>query len=395
MSKSVPALVKPALLIWGRETIGYEINVAAQKIGVSTNILESWEAGTAHPTVIQLLKIAQVYKRPFAVFYLPVPPNKMDEPFDTLRDWRKLPESADRHKSTGLILELREALRRRAIMLDLTEELGEKNLSFDLNHPLEMPPDELARVIRERLDIGYEDQIAIKTPVEALKMWRLAIEKLNVLVFQTGFFSAYPVDVEEMRGVAIYFDKFPIIIINSKDSYTGRLFTLLHELGHLILRLSGISNQYDTNEMSQEEIFCNEFAGALVVPAARLAIEDDVKNHPNFEWDDTVLDRLARRYSVSREVILRRLLSLERTTPAFYRQKRTQWQEEWQHKTKPEKAKGGPEFHTKFVRCHGVRFVETVFEAYHRGVIPTSRLTDFLGTKTTHLPAILAHLRAS
>lgn len=399
MSKRVDAIVQPSLLKWGRESIGYEIEVAAKKIGVSTDTLTNWEDGVSRPTVNQLLKIAGVYKRPFAVFYLPMPPSQMDEPFDTLRDWRKLPDSVSRKKSTGLILELREALRRREILLDLAEDLDEEIPEFSITNQNNMSAIELARHVRARLGITYEDQIKVKNMPEALKLWRTAVESLDVLIFQTGFFSAYPITVEEMRGIAIYYEQLPIIIINSKDSNSARIFTIMHELGHLILRLSGISNTYDYNNLSQEEVFCNEFAGELLVPSQHLVDETEVKNNSSLVWDDDVLDILSRRYSVSKEVILRRLLTLQRTTESYYRQKRDQWHEEWvairEAKGKKEKSSGGPEYHTKFVRCHGIRFVETAFDAYNRGVIPANQLSEFLGTKMKHIPKILEHLRAS
>jgi len=398
MSNRVDAIIQYSLLKWGRESIGYEIEIAAKKIGVSIDTLKNWENGTTRPTVNQLLKIAEVYKRPFAVFYLPIPPNQMDEPFDTLRDWRKLADSTDHKKSIGLILELREALRRREILLDLAEEMNEEITEFDITYQNNMSSTDLSRLVRNQLNITYMDQVKIKNIPDALKIWRTAVEKLNILVFQTGFFTNYPIRVEEMRGIAIYYDRLPIIVINSKDSHSARIFTLVHELGHLILRLSGISNTYEDNGLNQEEIFCNEFAGELLVPSNHLIEEPEVKSHDSLIWSDEVLDLLSRRYSISKEVILRKLLTLQRTTESHYQEKREQWREEWiainETRGKQEKSSGGPQYHTKFVRCHGVRFVETAFEAYNRGVIPANQLSEYLGTKMKHIPKILDHLRA-
>lgn len=400
MSRSVDAIVKPELLQWGRETIGYEIEVAAKKIGVSAATLTDWENGASRPTVKQLLKVAGVYKRPFAVFYLPIPPNRMDEPFDTLRDWRKLPATVDPKKSPELIMELREALRRREILIDLLKEMDEEIPNFDISYQSNTSAADLAALVRNRIGITYDQQVKFRNMPDALKMWRAAVESLDVLVFQTGFFTSHPIEVEEMRGVAIYYDQFPIIVINSKDSNSARIFTIMHELGHLILRLSGISNTYDYNGLSQEEIFCNEFAAELLVPSRFLLNEPEVREKDILTWEDAELDTLSRRYSVSKEVILRRLLTVQRTTEKHYQEKRDQWHKEWtalqeEQGRKKDKSGGFAQYHTKFVRCHGVRYVEAAFDAYDRGVIPSNRLSEYLGTKMKHVPKILEHLRKS
>lgn len=73
----VEALVKPELLVWGRDSAGFSVDMAAKKINVKPEKLASWESGEARPTFAQLIKLAQVYKRPVAVFYLPTPPKNV------------------------------------------------------------------------------------------------------------------------------------------------------------------------------------------------------------------------------------------------------------------------------------------------------------------------------
>ena len=216
-----------------------------------------------------------------------------------------------------------------------------------------------------------------------------------VLVFQTGFFGGhYYVDIREMRGVAFYFDYFPIIIINSRDSSAGRIFTIMHELGHLILRQSGLSNFTDYEGPVADEVFCNEFAGELLVPSVHLLEESIVDGHPGKQWDDDDLTTLSRRYWVSKEVILRRLLENNKTTNAHYSFMQAKWKEDWERRQDSSRSAsgGGPAYHTKFVRCHGARFVSTVLDAYDQDVIHASQLSEYLDTKLKHIEGIRENL---
>ena len=382
--------------MWGRETIGYDIESAAKKIGVKPERLADWEKGVARPTVKKLFKIANVYKRPFASFYFSAPPTHWDEPYDKLNDWRTLPESGSAKKSPSLVLELREAARRREILIDLAEEMDEELPEFDTVRQPGEPPAALAKRVRVILGKSVEDQKSCKTQADALRMWRQAVESLGVLVFQTGFFGGhYPVDIKkDMRGVALHFDRLPIIIMNSKDSVTGRIFTIMHELGHLILRQSGLSNFTDYEGPVADEVFCNELAGELLVPSVQLLEEPIVDGHPGKLWNDGDLTRLSRRYWVSKEVILRRLLENNKTTNAHYSYMQAKWKEDWERKQDSSRSAsgGGPAYHTKFVRCHGARFVSTVLDAYDQDVIHAGQLSEYLDTKLKHVEGIRENL---
>ena len=390
MTRSADAIINPELLVWGRETIGYDLEEAAKKIGVRPERVADWEEGKRRPTVKQLFKVANVYKRPFAAFYFSSPPTHWDEPYDKLEDWRTLPESESGRKSPGLVLELREAARRREILLDLAIESGGAIRKFDLVRLPNETPGALAKRVRLTLGKSIDEQLSCSTDLEALRMWRMAVEELDVLVFQTGFFNGFPVKVREMRGVALHFDKLPIIIMNSKDLVPARIFTMMHELGHLILRQSGLSNFRDFQQLEYDEVFCNEFAGELLVPSLALLEEPAVKGHFGKVWSDDELRAVAKRYKVSKPVILRRLLVNGKTTLSHYKKSLAQWQEDWEKEQSvlPGTNAGGPAYHTKYLRCHGGRFVSSVFDAYDRDAIHAGELSEYLGSKLNHIDAI-------
>ncbi len=395
MSRSADAIINPELLVWGRETIGYDLENAAKKIGVKPERLADWEEGERRPTVKQLFKVANVYKRPFAAFYFSSPPTHWDEPYDKLEDWRTLTKAQSSKKSPGLVLELREAARRREILLDLSDEMGEEIQEFNLVRQSGEPPAALANRVRKILGKSVEDQKSCKTQADALRMWRQAVESLGVLVFQTGIFGGhYPVDSTEMGGVAFYFEYLPIIIINSRDSSAGRVFTVMHELGHLALRQSGLSNFSEFEDLASDEVFCNEFAGELLVPTSALLSDPAVRDHHRMDWDDYDISRLANVFKVSREVILRRLLKNRRTTISNSKDMLVKQKEESELKNSSLRSlnRGGPAYHMKFVRCHGASFVSTVFEAYDKNIIHAGELSEYLGVKLKHLDNIRSDL---
>src|SRR5262245_58127025 len=105
MSKSTPARVHPSLLIWGRTTAGLTVEVAAKKAQITTETLENWEKGRTVPSVAQLRKLGEVYKRPLAVFFLPEPPKG----FDPQKEFRRLPGVTARTESPELRFALRTA----------------------------------------------------------------------------------------------------------------------------------------------------------------------------------------------------------------------------------------------------------------------------------------------
>ena len=117
MANRVEAIVKPELLSWARRSAGLDVDQAAKKIPVKPERLASWERGESRPTVKQLRKLGRVYRRPLAIFYLPEPP--LD--FHPMHDFRRLPGEVAGVQSPELCYEIRRALNRREIALELYE----------------------------------------------------------------------------------------------------------------------------------------------------------------------------------------------------------------------------------------------------------------------------------
>jgi transcriptional regulator with XRE-family HTH domain len=93
MSKRIKATINPALLIWARTTAGYELVGAAEALDLSQEKLEAWEGGEDQPSIPQLPKLAELYKRPLAVLYLPEPP----QTFQPMHDLGRLADAGAAH----------------------------------------------------------------------------------------------------------------------------------------------------------------------------------------------------------------------------------------------------------------------------------------------------------
>jgi Zn-dependent peptidase ImmA (M78 family) len=374
------AFVKHELLAWAREDAGVTLEDAARRIGVKPERLENCEQGRRRLTVNQLRALSNVYKRPLAFFYLPQPPPRTV----TLRDFRRLPDEGVESESPKLRHEIRRAKYRRQVALNLYAELGEQPTAFTATTTLQAKPDDVAREIRELLKVTTEEQYQFASEYEALNRWRGAIEDPGVMVFQ-----ASGIKRKEMRGLSITEYPLPVIVINNKDIPQGRIFTMLHELTHIMLRMGGRCN---LEEKQQIEVFCNMVAGAVLVPEDCLLNERIVKESgPRDEWSDLVIKSLARRYVVSREVILRRLLIAGYTTQEFYRRKREQYRKEWSEreaKNKSEGGSGGPPPDVMAVSYAGRAFVQLVLDSFYQRRITASDVSDYLEISTKYVKSV-------
>lgn len=220
---------------------------------------------------------------------------------------------------------------------------------------------------------------------KALRSWIQAIENVGVLVTQYS-----GVDVSEARGFSISDRPLPLIAVNASDSPRGRIFTLMHEVAHLALNLGGLCDLHDEVTTHQDiEPFCNSIAGEILVPESAILSEDIVIRNDSFEWSDDDLHTLASRFMVSKEVILRRLLTLGRTTPQIYKEKRISFLEEYSRL----KQKGFIEYYRKVLRNNGNTYTALVLSAFQTDAITANDVSRYLGNvKLKHVDSMARDL---
>ena len=386
MSRTIPTLVKPQLLVWARKSAGLTLEAAAAKTKLVAEVLEAWENGDEAPSLSQLRKLGEAYKRPIAIFFLPEPPLT----FDAQREFRRLAGILPGKESPELRLALRNAVFRREAALELHRLTGDPLPHIGVQLHPGMDPEEVGKMIRLLLGISWEQQILWSSAHEALNAWRAAIEKLGVLVFQ-----ASGVALDEMRGTCIPDQPLPVVVLNSKDAPHGRIFTLIHEFVHILLHNGGHQTSRMVGARSPEEqpleVAANAIAAATLLPAAEFP-KVAAQYRGAALGEDNSLRLLAQRVKVSPEVILRRLVTLQQASAGVYRTKRDAWgKTTWYVKAS---TGGAIPMQIKTLASAGRGYTRLVLNAYDQRLISTSAASDYLGVKPRHFNNIRRELTA-
>jgi Zn-dependent peptidase ImmA (M78 family)/DNA-binding XRE family transcriptional regulator len=380
----VEALANPKLLVWARESASLTEEAVARRIGVKAERIRAWESGQERPSVAQLRNFAAATKRPLAVFYLAEPPHT----FDALHDFRAgTGAEAPAVASPDLAFEIRKAYDRREWALELMSDLQLTPPTFNVRFSLDEDTEVAAGRIRSALGVRTEIQTQWRVDNEAFREWRGLLEQAGILTFQ-----ATDLELDEARGFSISLKPLPAVVVNIKDAYRGRIFTMLHEVTHLALNEGGICDLDDNqrrNASAQIEAYCNRVAGAILFPKNDLLSTHEVRNHRSGEmsWSDDEIRSLSRRFGGSREALLVRLLTLGRTTDTFYYKKRDAYHLEYT-KWREQRKEGFAPPHVVSLSSAGPLFTALVIENFNREHITASDVSDYLQVRVKHLPEI-------
>jgi len=390
MSRSFEVHVEPSVLKWARTTAGWTVDDIGTKLRKNGQLVESWESGDKNPTLHQLISLANYYKRPLAALLLPEPPEEPPLP----HDFRSLQVGNALEITPKTRFAMRRARRLQSIAKDLTEEpfidisqkIGRAKISDN--------PEVLAQKIRNILGVEIGSQMDWKDAKEALNQWVYSIEALGILVFQMSM------PIEDARAFSLFDNELPVIVINTKeDSLNAKIFSLFHELGHVLLSKEGICDPGAYLESAKKEksveAFCNRFAGAILVPMDQLLSHNLVKDIKNAsEWQDSTLQKLSRNFKVSQEVILRRLLLAGLTTEEFYKNKREEWREKDKRAQERKSSGGNRSIPRECIQQNGVPLISLVLNSYKSKKITKSDVADYLGISLKHLADVERGLEA-
>jgi Zn-dependent peptidase ImmA (M78 family)/transcriptional regulator with XRE-family HTH domain len=387
----VEARVEPRVLVWSRETAGLSVDAAAHLISVSPEKLASWEGGAANPTIGQVRKMAEKYKRPLNAFFLPTPPASNDATLD-LPDFRVLGDDAPRLLSRDAIFALRKMRDWRLDILDLYADLDLTVPTFDWQLPNGENAEEAGVAVRDFLGVSLELQLGWRRDSAghaAFNGWRDAIEANNILVFQ-----ATGVRLAELRGVSRFERQFPSMLLNTADTVRGRIFTLLHEFTHLALHGSSLCDPSSARPSSRRqdpvEVFCNAVAGSALIPAAVIEREPLLAAVDRNAPDDSVFNELAAKYSVSRFVVLRRLLAVGRISDEVYADRHKLWSASIIGSSP---ASSGGDGRRTNLSQRGRHFTRTVISAYRADRITRAESARLLGLKPDDLSLAVEYAR--
>lgn len=258
------ALINPELLSWARHRSGLSEDVLAKKLQIKLERLNEWELGKAKPTFKQAQKIAKLTHTPFGFLFLPKPPVESLP----IPDFRTVAGRDVHQPSPELRDILSQVLKKQEWYRDylIDNELPANPYVGSIS--VETPVSQAVLSIRTALRVDTPTAGSWEEYQRALID---AVENAGILVMRSGIVgnnTHRKLHVAEFRGFAITDDYAPLVFINSSDAPSARLFTLIHELAHIWLGSSGISNLEPSN--AAQEAYCNQVAGEFLVPKSRL-----------------------------------------------------------------------------------------------------------------------------
>ncbi|MCA8833720.1 MAG: ImmA/IrrE family metallo-endopeptidase [Proteobacteria bacterium] len=378
--------VNQAVLRWARETSGVSLQDVAKKLNKDIETIEQWENGEGSPTYTQLEKLAyEMYKRPLALFFFPEPP----EEEDIKKSFRTLPESELQAIPPRVHYLLRLA---KVMQINLKELYDERTPA--INPIIKATPfdksnlAQTAQNIRKQLGISIEEQKSWKNETIALDHWRTALEKHGVFVFKESFkASGRGMPDSPYSGFCLYDKVFPIVYVNNNMPHTRQIFTLFHELAHLLFEVSGIDKRNDGDYIKllsgtdkQIEILCNKFAAEFLIPTNDI----NLRLQSVDVYSDSALYNLASEYCVSREVILRRAIDIALINKTSYSEKVKEWREKANQKKSTSKSDGGNYYRTQKSYL-GQTYIEKVFSHYYQKRITRGQVADYLNIKSKNI----------
>ncbi len=292
--------VKPELFKWACERSGQAIDLLAKR--QSFRKLPDWISGETRPTFNQLQNFARATYTPFGYFFLSEP----TEESVPIPDLRTVGNQHIGHPSPDLLDTVYICQQRQEWYRDFARSMGEKALPFVGTVSLNSDVVEVAGSIRQILSFDVERRRSIPTWTEALRHFITQADSVGILVMVSGIVGSNThrsLDPQEFRGIALADPLAPLIFINGKDTKAAQMFTLAHELAHIWLGESALSDVGPITMPDHEvENWCNQIAAELLVPLA--ALREAYENGSPLREE---LDRLARWFKVSTLVILRRL----------------------------------------------------------------------------------------
>ncbi len=384
------ANITPAVLKWARESARMTEEIAAAKVAVSADKLKEWEAGISEPTIRQAQTLAKAYKRPFALFFLPEIPRD----FQPLQDFRRKGSKA---LGTGSIFIIREIQQKQAWISEANEENGEARILLVGRFSIKDNPVNVADDILNTLGIipsRYETDNPIKE-------WIDKAESKGIFISRTSFIhSRLKLDSEELQGFAIADPHAPFIFINSEDWNAPQLFTLVHELAHIWIAETGISNGIEPEIRNKDkfhpvELFCNEVAANALIPSGVITnLDRGIFNSAK------EIFKVSKSLGVSSFAFLVRALNLSLISPDAYRKLKHEADIEYRAFLKREEEReardkektGGPNYYLLQVNKNSRLFTQTVLDAFHGGFIEPTQASNLLNVQANKFSQLEAQL---
>lgn len=379
-SRRLQITLQPDVLRWARERAGIDPEQLARQMGVNPERVLKWERD-GKISIAQADKLSQRTHTALGFLYLTEPP-KDRLPIPDFRTRGNAQPPSPNLLETIYLMQRRQTWMRDELIAD-----GIEPLDFIGAYGTDVRPQQVAITMREVLQLSSNWAAQESTWINALRRLRDLVEAAGVLVFFNGVVgnnTHRKLDPDEFQGFALIDAYAPLIFVNNADFKAAQMFTLAHELAHIFIAKSGVS-QFEALQPASHAIeqFCNMAAAEFLVPEQELRAFWDTVRHTSDPYQS-----ITRRFKVSSLVAARRTLDLNLIDrDAFFRfyqeYKDTEWQSNQQSETdgghfwNTQKWRIGPRFGSAVVRA--VRESRLLYrEAYN--------LSGLKGDTFEHMP---------
>lgn len=362
--------VKPEILRWCRERAGVDFGTLVERFPKYAE----WESGQFRPTLKQLERLATEVHAPIGYFFLKEP---IEEPIP-IPDFRTTGGKTSERPSLELLDVIDVCRRRQDWYREFALSEGEDPVPYIGTSKTTSDVETVAANIRAALNFDLDDRRDFRSWRTALRHLIESADALGVLVTVSGIVGSNTrrkLDPEEFRGFALVDDHAPLVFINGADTRAAQMFTLAHELAHLWLGKSAISDSRpDSQHENAVEQWCNCVAAEILAPLEILRLEyDRVRSNTN------AVTVLSHRFRVSTLVILRRILDAGGLTQ---RQFQDAYETEWARLKTNLKRKGENSGLLRTERT-GRRFAQAIVTSTLEGKTSFTESFQLLGLRKT------------
>ena len=382
MPKSITVKIEPEVMKWLRESSGWKIEEVAKRLNTTVETVAEFESGKKFPTLKQLKILSVSFKRPLASFFLSKP--KEEKPLP--KDYRFLPNRKDVFDKKTIL-----AIRKSRSLQNISKELS-LNIRYETKTKVEKAelsenPDLVAEKYRKLFNLDWEKQRKFKDAYKLFNYLRDVLEDMNVLVFQ------FSMPIEDARGFALVDESPAIIVINSKDSIEARLFSLMHEFGHVLLGETVIDIPEASLAIRDDiERWCNAFSSSFLLPteAAKKLFEENRAKLTDTE----TLNTLSRKYKVSKAAFLVKMVNLGYISKADFGKIIERYvPKETKKKIEREKKGINVASDKKCLSEMGNKFISLVANNFDKKFITYTDALGYLSIKSKNFEKVLAKAR--
>ncbi|MEO8210114.1 MAG: ImmA/IrrE family metallo-endopeptidase [bacterium] len=369
----------PEILKWARKSAKITLEKSAASISKNCPVerIKEWESPDCKdfPTIKQVEKLARLYRRPVDVFFLPFIPKD----FPPLKDFRRNNEDG---LSTALIFMMREVQEKQEWLSNFLRKNKQKKLDFVGKYNIKSPVDVVAKDIRKTLGINTKD--AAEKP---LKYWIQKAEAKKIFIsLSSNYHTRLKLNSDDFKAFVIADSYAPFIFLNSDDWDHGQLVTLVHELAHIWIGVSGLSNETEINveqpgDLHPVEKFCNEVTARVLLPEEELTIFFPKQSDLTTKF----ISRASKKHGVNNITFLNRLITvriLDREKyNVFKKESDNLWKEFLIKESQKKKSAGGPNYYIMQLRRSSKAFANIVMDFYKSGKVNGTDASRLLKVK--------------